>query len=239
MNKLLGAFVVPLFMLLCNKAQGQHTNQLEIKIGGGLASAKESHSFSSKGFTISQKAEREGYFFSASVGTHNLLKVAETSYSLRYVSFDDTQLNYTSPGADLTSPLQHLSMIQHYLGATYYPLTNYNSRFSPFLYAGIGYNILQVSQERSNVIAITPTQGDVLPTVVTWNIPEAKNSFGALGYETAIGFKYLDSEKFGAFVQVRYNQLHQKQTELLADKINMLQLEGGFIWRTLKRRRAL
>ncbi|SIQ92752.1 outer membrane beta-barrel protein [Pontibacter lucknowensis] len=238
MKKFLGTFMVPFLLLLCNQVQGQHTHQLEVKIGGGLAATAESHSFDSKGFTITQKAEREGYFFSASVGTNKLLKVVETSYSLRYLTFDDTQLQYTSPGADITSPLQQLSAIQHYVGATYYPFTNYNSRFSPFVYAGLGYNVLQFSQEKGDVIASTPAKGDVLPTVVTWNLPAAKSTLGALGYEAAIGLKYLDSEKFGVFVQLRYNQIHQSKTDRLADKLNMLQVEGGFIWRTLKQKRA-
>lgn len=239
MIKFLGAFVVTLFFLLCNQAQGQHTNKLELKLGGGLVSTNESHSFSSKGFAITQKAERKGHYFSASVGSNKLIKMVETSYSLRYVSFNDSELHYTSPGADLSSPWQQLSIIQHYMGASYYPLKSYNSRISPFVYAGLGYNILQASQELSNVIAITPTQGDVLPTIVTWDISTARSSFGALGYEAAIGLKYLDSEKFGAFIQIKYNQLHQSQTDLVADKINMFQLESGFIWRTLKRKSAL
>ncbi|MEJ8755546.1 hypothetical protein WG947_00945 [Pontibacter sp. H259] len=233
------ALVVLLLLLLCKEAPGQHKNQLEVKVGGGFIVARDNYSFNTKGFTVNQKTEQEGYLYSVSVGTDILIKVAETSYTLRKATFDATRLQYSSPGASISSPLQQLSMVQHYVGASYFPVTKYNSRLSPFVYAGLGYNLLHVSHELSGVTVTTPAKGDALPTVVTWSLPAATRSVGAMGYEAAVGLKYLDSEKFGGFIQVRYNMLHQNHTNMVSDMMHMLQLEGGLIWRTLKQKQAL
>ena len=226
------------FMLFGNQLLGQHINLLEIKPGGGLVSERDKNTINPKGFTIVQESEKKGVFFSLGLSTHSILRLAETSYNLRILSFGDAVVQQPRNNTEIAAPIQRLRMVQNYVGATYYPFSDYTSRFSPFIYVGLGYNQLKLYQKKGDVTATTPLDGNTLPTVVRLTLPSTRSSLGAFGYEAALGFKYLDTEKIGFFLQARFNQVLQNQTESMSATFKMYQLEGGLIIRTLKRKRS-
>ncbi len=227
-----------LLFVLCSQLQAQHIH-LEVKFGGGLAFEKTTNKFRQKGFDIEQRSNRIGYLMHFGVSTPFLSPDSELNYNLRRGSFLSTDVYQYYLGTPIASPAQHLSVLQHYGGVTIYPFAHAKPKMIPYVYVGLGYNVISLKEEGSGVMLKTPVNGDHVLAVSEFRIVTSESTFGAMGYETAIGLKYHDTEKFGLFVQARFNQILQRRTDLVADKFNLGQVEIGTMIRIFKSRRSI